>query len=258
MKRSAPSVVVLAALALMMLESANIPLRLGRYDGPSPASRWLAGGHGAVLFLPLADNDTLVMLDSLAHGRPVVNGDSGFVPRPFDRAQELFAYGVDEEGLRFLRAVGVTNVVWGANAEALSAKAAGVAGLAPAAVLGHERVDTVEPGPEAAMVAPGEPVSTRWTAEGLVLTLVQPREISRVAFELSDAPWVDRPKVEASIDGVSFEPVEAGASLADATLSLYREPRHGRGEVRFAPRDAMFLRLDPALPARPGALEVGP
>jgi hypothetical protein len=246
--------VVLAALALMMLESVNVPLRLGRYDGPSPASRWLARGHGAVLFLPLAENDTLVMLDSLTHGRPVVNGDSGFVPRPFDRAQELFAYGVDPEGLRFLRAVGVTNVVWGASAAGLKARAAG---LVPAAVASDERIDALEPGPQAAAVPPGEPVSTRWTASGLVLALRAPREISRVAFELSDAPWVDRPKVEESSDGVNFEPVEAGASLADATLSLYRDPRHGRGEVRFAPRETLFLRLDPALPARPGALEVG-
>jgi hypothetical protein len=250
--------VVLAALALMMLESANVPLRLARYDAPSPASRWLAGGHGAVLVLPLADDDTLVMLDSLAHGRPVVNGDSGFVPRPFDRAEELFAYGVDEEGLRFLRAVGVTNVVWGASAEGLRARAEGLPGLAPASAFARERVDAVEPGPEAATVAPGDPVSTLWTASGLVLTLAEPRTISRVAFELSDAPWVDRPRMEVSLDGVTFEPVEAKASLADATLSLYRDPRHGRGEVRFAPREMRFVRLDPALPARPGALEVAP
>ena len=249
---------VLAALGLMMLESANVPLRLGRYDGPSAASRWLAGGHGAALVLPLAEDDTLAMLDSLAHGRPLVNGDSGFIPRPFDRAMELFAYGVDEEGLRFLRAVGVTDVLWGASAQGLKARAAGLPGLAPAAVLDHERIDAVEPGPQAAAVTPGEPVSTRWTVSGLVLTLPEPRAISRVAFELSDAPWVDRPRVEASMDGTTFEPVEARASLADGTLSLYRDPRHGRGEVRFAPREVLILRLDPALPARPGALEVGP
>ncbi len=250
--------VVLAALVLMMLESANVPLRLGRYEGPSPASRWLAGGHGAVLFLPLAENDTLAMLDSLAHGRPLVNGDSGFVPRPFDRAMELFAFGVDEEGLRFLRAVGVTNVVWGASAGGLRAKAGTVPDLAAAAVFEHERVDAVEPGPEATTVTPGDPVSTRWTASAFVLTLPEPKAISRVAFELSDAPWLARPAVEVSTDGVTFQPIEARASLADATLSLYRDPRHGRGEVRFAPRAVRFVRLDPSLPARPGALEVAP
>ena len=58
--------VVLAALGLMMVESANLPLRLERYAGPSPAARWLAGSEGAVLVLPLAGNDTLAMLDGLA------------------------------------------------------------------------------------------------------------------------------------------------------------------------------------------------
>jgi hypothetical protein len=227
--------VVLAALGLMMVESANLPLRLGRYDGPSPASRRLAGQEGALLFLPLAENDTLVMLDSLAHGRPVVNGDSGFIPRPFDRAMELFATGLDEEGLRFLRAVGVRQVVFA-----------------------NERIDAVEPGPGATAVTPGEAASTRWTPSGLVLTLPGPRSVERVVFELSEAPWVARPRVEASLDGVAWEPVETRASLADATLSLYRDPRHGRGEVRFAPRPVRFLRVDARLPARPGALEVGP
>ena len=104
-------IVGLAALVLMMAESANLPLRLERYDGPSPAARWLAGKDGAVLVLPLAENDTLAMLDGLAHGRPLVNGDSGFIPRPFDRAMELLERGVGDEGLRFLRAVGVRHVV---------------------------------------------------------------------------------------------------------------------------------------------------
>ena len=66
------------------------------------------------------------------------------------------------------------------------------------------------------------------------------------------------PRVEASVDGVEWEPLEARASLADATLSLYRDPRHARGEVRFAPREVRLLRLDPRLPARKGALEIGP
>jgi hypothetical protein len=79
-----------------------------------------------------------------------------------------------------------------------------------------------------------------------------------VAFEASDAEWVAAPRVEASLDGVSWEAVEARSSLADATLSLYRDPRHGRGEVRFASRRVVALRLDPRLPARGGTLELGP
>ena len=104
-------VVVLAALGLMMVESANLPLRLERYPGPSPAARWLAGGKGAVLVLPLGGNDTLAMLDGLAHGRPLVNGDSGFIPRPFDRAMELFEPGV-ERGRPALPARGRRRVTW--------------------------------------------------------------------------------------------------------------------------------------------------
>jgi hypothetical protein len=246
--------VVLGALGLMMVESANLPLRLASYDGPSSASRWLAGREGAVLVLPLAENDTLAMLESLAHGRPLVNGDSGFIPRPFDRAMELFESGVTREGLRFLRSVGVRHVVWTSGSGPLPADAAGE--LREVAALGSERVAEIGDGPVAAVVVAGEPVATRWTPSGLVLTLAGPRTIDRVAFELSDAAWVARPSVEASLDGGTWDPVEATASLADATLSLYRDPRRARGEVRFAARPVRFLRLDTRLPARRGPLEI--
>jgi len=244
--------VVLGALGLMMVESANVPLRLERYDGPSPASRWLVGQEGAVLVLPLAGNDTLAMLDGLAHGRPLVNGDSGFIPRPFDRAMELFERGVDEEGARFLRAVGVRHVV---------APAAGTLtldGLTPAAEAGADRVLEVTAGEAASVVAAGDPVATRFTPGGIVVVLKEARTIGRVAFELSDAPWIAHPVVEVSLDGVVWAPVEARASLADATLSLYGDPLRGRGEVRFPPQPVRLLRLDPRLPARPGVFDVAP
>ena len=227
---------VLAALALTMVESANLPLRLARYDGPSPLTRSLAGRPGAVLVLPLAENDTRAMLDGLVHGRPLVNGDSGFIPRPFDRAMELFAAGLSDEGLRFLRAVGVTEVL----------------------ATSPERVVPVGAGAMARAVTAGEPVSTRFTPEAIVLALPEPCLVGRVAFELSDAEWLARPQVEASADGRAWDAVDASGSLADATLSLYRDPTHGRGEIRFAPRTVRFLRLDPRLPARRGTLEVGP
>ena len=75
---------------------------------------------------------------------------------------------------------------------------------------------------------------------------------------MDDRPWVDRPLIAASADGISWRPVEARASLADATLALYRDPRRARAEVTFAPVAARFLRLDPRLPARPGALSAAP
>ena len=244
--------VVLSALGLMMVESANLPLRLERYDGPSPASRWLAGKEGAVLVLPLGGNDTLAMLEGLAHGRPLVNGDSGFIPRPFDRAMELFERGVDEDGARFLRAVGVRHVVAPAGGDA------SLDGLTPTAEAGADRVLEVMAGEVASVVGGGDPVATRFTPGGIVVVLPEARTIGRVAFELSDAPWIARPSVEASLDGVAWAPVEARASLADATLSLYRDPLRGRGEVRFTPQPMRLLRLDPRLPARPGVFDVAP
>jgi hypothetical protein len=248
------------AIVLAMVESENLPLRLARYDGPSEASRWLAGEDGAVLVLPLGEDDTRAMLDSLAHGRPLVNGDSGFVPRPFDRALELFAYGVSPEGLRFLRAVGVRHVVAPARAAfpGFVPDESWPAGVREVARFDSERVAEVEAGESASIVAPGDPAPTRFTPGGPVIVLPEPRTVGRVAFEASDAEWVAAPRVEASLDGVSWEAVEARSSLADATLSLYRDPRQGRGEVRFAPRRVVALRLDPRLPARGGTLEVGP
>jgi hypothetical protein len=248
---------VAGALALMMLESANLPLRLGRYDGPSAVARWLVGRQGAVVVLPLGENDTLAMLDALAYGRPLVNGDSGFIPRPYDRAMELLYGPLGEEGLRFLRAVGVRHVVAPAEPGA-RAPAGRPAGTREVARIGARTVGEVEPGPAAAVVAPGDPVATLWSPDSLQLTLPEPRRVGRVVFETSDAPWVENPGVLVSLDGTDWTPVRATASLADATLSLYRDPRHGRGEVRFTPRRLRFVRLDARLPARPGALEVGP
>ncbi len=96
----------LLALVAMMVESANVPLRLERYEGPSPAARWLAGRPGAVVYLPVGDDSTRAMLDGLAHLRPLVNGNGAFMPRPFDRALEMLGgASLDEEALRFLRAV---------------------------------------------------------------------------------------------------------------------------------------------------------
>jgi hypothetical protein len=249
--------VVLGALVLMMLESANLPLRLERYSGPSEAARWLSGKDGAVLVLPLAANDTLAMLDGLAHGRPLVNGDSGFIPRPFDRAMELLEHGLDAESLRFLRAVGVRHVTVPLPTGEGGSPAEPLPGVREVARFERERVLEIAGGPQAAVVAAGEPAPTRWSPAGLLLTFPEPRTVGCVAFELSDAPWLTHPRVEASLDGAAWEPLDATASLADATLSLYRDPKHARGEVRFAPRELRFLRLPPDLPARGGALETG-
>lgn len=238
----------LAALAAMMVESANLPLRVERYDGPPPAARWLAGREGAVVYLPVGDGDTQAMLDGLAHLRPLVNGGCAFMPRPYDRALDMLGgTTLDEEGKRFLRAVGVRHVV---TRETID--------LPVVAVFGEERILEVTQGPKASVVRPGEPAPTRWTPLAATVDLGSPRPVSGVVFELDDGPWPEHPRVEASHDGLSWDHVEAEASLADATLSLYRDPRHGRGAVRFARREARLLRIDRGLAMRPGALELVP
>jgi hypothetical protein len=238
--------VSLAALALVMLESANVPLRLGPYEGPPAYARWLAGKSGAVAVLPLGEDDTQVMLDGIAHFRPLVNGDSGFMPRPYDRAMELLAREpLGEEGFCFLRAVGVRHLV---SRRPLDAPLV--------AELEGRSVYEVPPGDVAHAVEPAEPAATRWDAEGILVDLQRPRTIAGVTFEIADAEWVSRPVVRVSTDGRTWEDVAAEASLPDAVVSLYRDPRGGRGAIRFAPRVARFVRLQVRLPARRGALEV--
>jgi hypothetical protein len=95
-----------------------------------------------------------------------------------------------------------------------------------------------------------------WTPAGVIADLGAPRPVESVVFEVSDAPWVDTPAVEVSSDGVSWTPVVSQASLADTTLSLLRDPRHGRGEVTFPRVIARFVRVSLAVPARSGLLRV--
>jgi len=170
------------------------------------------------------------------------------MPRPFDRALDMLGGPrLDEEGLRFLRAVGVRHVV-----------ARDALDLETAADFGRERVFEVPPGPAAAVVGRGEPVPTRWSEDGALVDLGEPRRVSGLTFELGDGPWIERPRVRASRDGEVWDDVEAAASLADATLALYRDPRHARGALRFAPREARFLRVGREVPARPGVFELLP
>jgi hypothetical protein len=238
----------LGALALVMLESTNVPLRLGPYTGPPAYARWLAGNPGAVAVLPLGTDDTKVMLDGIAHFRPLLNGDSGFMPRPYDRAMELLAREpLGEEGWRFLRAVGVTHLVAERPVDA-----------ATLVDLAGRRIHAVPPGEVARVVQRGVPVATRWDREGVLVDLGEPRSVAGVTFEIADEEWLDRPHVRVSADGREWEDVPAEASLPDAVLSLYRDPRTARGAVRFSPRSVRFVRLDPRLPARHVALEVLP
>jgi hypothetical protein len=239
-------VVVVLALGAMMVESSNLPLRLSRYEGPPPAARWLAGHDGAVVYVPMGDVDTRALLDGLAHLRPLMNGGGAFLPRPYDRALDLLGgQPFDDETLRFLRAVDVRHVVSGADLP-----------LPVAAAFEDETVYAMPGGPAATVVQAGEPAPTVWDEDGVTVDLGRVREVSGLVFELGDGPWPKDPRVAVSLDGETWEEVQARASLADAALSLYRDPRHARGALRFAPQEARMLRIDRGLPVRHGALEV--
>ena len=233
-----------AALALMLVESSNVPIRYAKYEGPPEWSRWLAGRPGAVAVLPLGEGDTQAMLDGTAHFRPLVNGDSGFVPRPYTRAMELLQEPLGVDGLRLLRAVGVSDVASRSD-EPLPVQAR----------FFEARIYAVPPGPAAVAVSPGGAAPTLWSADGIMLDLGESRPVERIGFELSEADWIPRPHLAVSIDKEAWTSVDATASLADATLSSMKDPRHGLGEVRFARQTARYFRLDPRLPARPGPLQ---
>ncbi len=236
------------ALALLLFEARHAPIGTAPLVVPGDVERWLAGKAGAVAVLPVGEGDTAAMLRQLGHWRPLVNGDSGFIPRPHDRAMERLEGTLDADALRYLRAIGVRHVV----------SPDPQPQLVEAARFGADVVYEVPAGEAAARPAVGEPTPTLWEPSGsATIDLGSPRRIERASFELSDAPWLARPRLEHSQDGRTWEPLAAQASLADAILGLLADPRHGRGEVRFAPVTTRFLRFDPALPARPGLIEVG-
>ena len=237
------------ALGLLLFEAGNLPIRYARWDGPSPAARWLRGKPGAVAYLPLGEGDTEAMLQGVAHFRPLLNGDSGFLPRPYSRAMELLEGPIDGEALSLLRALGVRHLVTRDQRD-----------LPLAARFDAERIYEIPDGPAAIAAAPGtgRPLATLWAAEGVVADLGESAVVSCLSFELDDRPWLAHPRVEVSDDGREWTRVETVASLAGATLALYRDPRQGRGEVCLAPRRARFVRLDRRLPARGGVLEAFP
>jgi len=177
-----------------------------------------------------------------------MNGGGAFLPRPYDRALDMLAgQPLDDEALRFLRAVDVRHVVSGQTLP-----------LPVAAAFEEETVYAVPDGPEASVVQAGEPVPTRWDAAWATLDLGAVRRVSGLVFALGDGPWPESPRIAVSRDGKEWEEIEAQASLADATVSLYRDPRLARGAARFAPCETRFLRIDRTLPMRPGALELIP
>jgi hypothetical protein len=81
----------------------------------SPVARWLRDvqGPGAVLYLPLGTDagNTIAMVDSLGHGRPIVNGYSGQRPGFFLGLVDTLSKWPSADSLWTLRDLGVRFVV---------------------------------------------------------------------------------------------------------------------------------------------------
>lgn len=104
------------AIACVLLEYANAPLAwVPAPASDTPVSQWLAraDGPGAVVYLPLgldADN-TPFMVESVAHGRPIVNGYSGQRPSVFPGLVDTLRSFPDAASLWTLRDLAVRFVV---------------------------------------------------------------------------------------------------------------------------------------------------
>ena len=111
----APVVAVIAVL--MMAEYLNAPItRLpAAPEAATDADRWLRDqpGPGAVLYLPLSlDKDnSIAMVRSLAHRRPIVNGYSGQRPAFFTSVADAFADPVSIDARATLKELDVRYVV---------------------------------------------------------------------------------------------------------------------------------------------------
>jgi hypothetical protein len=115
----------------------------------------------------------------------------------------------------------------------------------------------VPPGEAASVPAPAPAAATLWRRDAILLDLGSVQAVGRLVFEIGDAPWLERPRVEVSRDGVAWTAVDARASLADAALALTQDPSHALGAVRWPLSEGRYVRVEEALAARPGPLGWG-
>jgi hypothetical protein len=90
--RLARAAIVAAALVATCVEYRAFPIEIYAYDAsPAPVYRWLGGRDlpGAVVEWPLGgDRDFDYMLRQASHGKPIVNGTSGFFPPLYVRVRD--------------------------------------------------------------------------------------------------------------------------------------------------------------------------
>jgi len=174
LRRLAPRPALLAAIgALALCETLIVPIPMPpwsklidtRRDAP-PVYRWLAQqpGRDPVVHLPMLDvyglerrpafHESVYMVYSTLHWKPLVNGYAGIEPHAYVRLRELARAFPSEEFLQALRAIGTRYVVvhrkgygpfqWQRLQAGLPAALAS-GGLRQVAVLGNETVYELTP-----------------------------------------------------------------------------------------------------------------
>jgi hypothetical protein len=236
----------LAALLAGLCEAWSAPLRLGAYDGPSAAARWLAERPGATAYLPMGEReDAQAMLDEIPYFRPSINGYSSFTPPHYRWLPDLMEVPLSDDALRLLRALDVRHVV---SREELA--------LPLAERLGEDRIYDVPPvEPARPAACPSASAPALWDDDAVRLDLGAPRVVTRVVLELGDdVPGRAAPRLSLSDDGEQFRPVSAHFDSGGAVLALAQDPRRACAEMRLAsPEAARFVRVAFA-PARRGGL----
>jgi hypothetical protein len=233
----------------------------------SEAGRWIRNqpGGGAVICLPMNvfDGNTACMLQSLEHGRPVVNGYSGVRPLFFEALVDVMSGAPDPESLLAMHELGVEYVV---SDQPLTIDAGLADSLVERAVFSEQRVyqvqwspaieaslraasEVVPPEPGPAPFAVGESATYRvlWAggplnvAAGEATISVEPPQASeafRFVVAAATAPWVSRfYQVVATLETTASSrllPLEYRETIDEGTRRIDRHVAFdaGRREVR--------------------------
>jgi hypothetical protein len=215
------------ALLLLMLEADIAPIGYARYEPPSPAARSLLGGKRRGRAAPLGRG---------RHGCHARR--AGPLPAVAQRRLGLRAPAVharDGAAQRSLRHGRAAPAAGARRAPAAERAAAG--GLPEPERIGDTFVYELPEGEPARVAAPARARAAQWGPRGALVDLGAEEAVGRVLFEPGDGAWIDEPRVELSSDGASWRDVRARASLADATLALYLDPRGAAPSCAF-PRSA--------------------
>lgn len=197
-----PAVALL--MVLVMIEYANAPLAfVPAPPSSTPSGRWLhdAPGPGPVLYLPLSldRENSVAMVASLEHRRPIVNGYSGQRPPFFTSFVDAFADPASVDARTILRSIGVRFVV------------------SPTSVVGAG--DAWSPFVERARVADGVIYEIVWNAEneaaldtfeGADPPVPGPPPFAAGETAVYDAEWVSGP-LDVSAGTVTLRVLEGGS-----------------------------------------------